>query len=295
MRKGRTKSGKLPPLPKETVEHLREMMHHCRFPDFVAWKDKKDAPLPPYQSAAHKEQAFNEAVSHAHEAIAELKANTATCDRKAMDALVGIIGQLVDWLEEFSYRQESFVQSYARKSARWPVMASLHSQHAKWNRAYLKRLGVGTESEIATHEGKRWGIGRGGELSTATRYALAIEDTIQCNKLYVRHAKLWAEHEELRADWEKIPQWAKACLTLKPLTKDTAAKWFEIGWQAILEYTNDKPEDVPELRALGAYRTKHSEHTGQQKTVTPRTADVNIRAGIKERIEQALLSLATSR
>ncbi len=285
------------PPPKASVEYLRQrLMHHTPFPDFVACKDEKDAPPPQYQNDNHKEWALVDAIGKANIAIQELKANAAAGDRLAMGALTGFIEELVQWLEDLSYRQETFLQSYARKSACWPMLVALRPQRMKEIQNHLKRLGVGTESEIATGENARWGVAKHkGQsdkgYSTATMYALAIVNTIHCNRARLPIAQI-LNGRELSADWQKIPQWAKDCLTLPPLTKDTASKWFAIGWQAILEKTNSHPEDVSELRVLGEHRAKKSERSGQQKKTTPRTAAVNIQDGIKKRISGALKSLA---
>jgi len=206
----------------------------------------------------------------------------------AVEGDVEALSELSDMIETVVGRlnglKPEFVRQVARKRVLWPVLAGQHPLQIEAVSKALTALQVGEETEWKKQA--RWGVGWGGGLSVASREAICLVGLLKANARLGRVVT--------KADWRNWPQWAKACCTLPTLTKDTAANWFEIGWQAILEETNSRPEDVPELRALGEYRAKHSERAGQQKRATPRTAAVNIRARIKERIAQALHSLALS-
>ena len=79
---------------------------------------------------------------------------------------------------------------------------------------------------------------------------------------------------------------------LKPFSKTTWTDWFDLGWAIVLEENKGHPEANPELRPLGLYREKHSLLEAQQKTVTHKTRESNIRDGIKEKVQQAFEQLA---
>jgi hypothetical protein len=308
--------------------------YHVPFPDFMAWKDEKDASPPEHFRAYRKFQLARLAgqrsgagwqgrspqeivigmdTSAATHAIQALRADAATGNRQAMDALVGITVELVRWLERLSHRQETFIHSYARRAAEWPMMVSLHPQRVKDIRADLKRLELGAESGLAI--GKRWGVSWDGTWSTATKYALTMVETIEANqRLLAEQERQSKAYPVCRFEWRKrlrtIPQWVKNCCKLPALSRGSAADaWFEIGWQALLEKTNGHPQDVPELCVLGKHREgKYARHykaavAGRvrnaeiltRKTSPTRTAATDIRQGIKERIYQAMQSLASSR
>jgi hypothetical protein len=267
-------------------------MHHIPWVMEKSEHTKDKAP-PKYPDAKAKEKALINAVGNA-EGIEELQANAAAGDEDAMRMLVTFLHEVVDWLTGVSCRQPELVAKIASQRFAWPVLLARHPGFARETNGFLKRIQLGEACPYYS-KSNQWGIGWGGKISVATLWAEGIHATIEANRSHLRIAKRLGRNNELKAEWKKIPQWAKDCLTLKPLTRDTAPQWFEVGWQAILDETNGKPESVPELRALGEHRAQHSEHSGQQKRTTPRTAAVNIRARIKERIAQALHGLAPSR
>lgn len=277
-------------------------------PELKAWADKwirhsplqmvrstdvKDKLPPTYANAEAAQMAWIDAACKIEQGFTELQANAAAGNSDALGALVQQLHDAADWLCGFSYRQTELVRQIARRRFQWPVLWVRHPQFEKSQREYLTEIQLGEEDPYHS-KSKAWGKGWGGKFSVATIWAMEIQATIEENKSLMVHATPFASRPEYKPWWDAIPQWAKDCATLRPLSKETAAKWFAIGWQAILEHTNDKPEGVAELQKLGENRKKHSEHTGQQKRATANTSDVNIRARIKERIGQALHSLAPS-
>ncbi|HXI83599.1 MAG TPA: hypothetical protein VNL17_05860 [Verrucomicrobiae bacterium] len=278
----------------KAITELRGCIRHVPFCAPIASKDEVDKAPPHYANDCDKENALIQAMSQTDRGLAELRANAAKGNRLAMGSLLRMIGDHVQWLDGLSYRKEQFLQSYARKAVEWPMMVSLRPRRMKEVAAHLERLEVGKTSAIASGRGARWGTGWGGKMPSATLYALVMVETIHANQWQVRFSQMvWrCRREPLKGVWEKIPRWAKDCLTLPPLSKKTSDEWFKVGWMALLEYTNGKPESIPELRVIGEHRKRHSVQTGQQRAITPRTAEVNIRNGISERIRDAMRSLA---
>jgi len=316
--KRRTKSEKRGgPLPKKAVEYFRQTwMRHGSFPDIVACKDQQDTPPPKYPSDFDKERSLLKASIKVHKGLKELQTHAAAGDRLAMGMLLGHVEELVQWLEDVSYRREAFLQSYARESACWPMLVALRPKRMREIRAHLKRLGVATQSEIRADEKAQWGIarskgqeGKGYRTSgyaTATVYALAARDMIRGERDRMGFAKILSRGKPgLRAIWNRLPKWQRDCATVKPLNQDPDA-WAQIGWQALLEKTNDNPSSIPELKHIGDHRAaKYARHYKKNVVSNPRkreiltrtkspdrTATYHINEGIKERFFDAVRHLA---
>ena len=284
----------LVPLTPELKAWADKWIRHSPF-QIVHSNDVKDEIPPSYANANDAQMAWINAAVKIDQGVRELQAIAAAGNEDALGALVARLHDAISWLYGFPYRQPELVRKIARQKFDWPVLLANHSQVAKDNQEYIARIQLGEDCPYYS-KSQRWGIGKWeGKWSTATIWAMKIQETIEANKGCMVFATPFVSRPEYKQWWDAIPQWAKDCATLPPLTNDTAAKWFKVGWVAILEYSNGKPEDVPELAALGAHRAKKSERSGQQKRATPRTEAANIRDGIKERIADALQSLAPSR
>jgi hypothetical protein len=80
---------------------------------------------------------------------------------------------------------------------------------------------------------------------------------------------------------------------LAPFCEQSWPSWFELTWEIVLEENRGNPERNPELRPLGLHREKHSVQQSQQKTLTARTAESNIRDGIRDRLRKAMKLMAS--
>jgi len=203
-------------------------------------------------------------------------------DAAALGELSEMLGDAIQHLNDLP---PEFVRQVSRHRMHWPVLAGQHPLQNKGVQRELAALQVGEATEWRKHA--RWGVGWGGRMNTASKEAICLVGLLQANAARGREVSKIS-----KADWQNWPRWAKACRTLPPLAKDTADKWFAVGWQAILDETNGRPETIPALFEIGSHRAEHSKRTGQQNKTTPRTAAANIREGIKERIRQAIHSMA---
>jgi len=202
----------------------------------------------------------------------------------------------VTWLESYSGRNKGNLKAIASLAPVWPVMMARCSRRAKAAVEYLKRIELGTKAQISLSPkwGNSWRKGDRDDGAVATHYARGIRIAVHNARQFFQSydKKLETNGPLSRAAWEKIPQWVKDAGRLPPLTKASAPRWFEIGWQLLVEKHNGHPEQDENLGKLGSFRKLHSKHIGQQKTVTARTAASNIRDGVKNRIREALISLA---
>jgi hypothetical protein len=189
-----------------------------------------------------------------------------------------------------------FLRPVARQRFQWPVIAGQHPLQQKQVAKDLAAFQVGEAT--GWRRNARWGTGWGGKVSAASGEAICLLEILKANAALGRRVT--------KHDWQNWPAWAKKCRTLPPLTKATAPQWFKIGWQAILDETNGKPESVPELAALvestraGKYARRYVKAQAgrtraevlHRKESPKATAAADARARIKERIAQAVESLA---
>ena len=154
----------------------------------------------------------------------------------------------------------------------------------------MKMLGLASKSEFSMHPKARWSPD-----NIATWNAISIIGTILANQEWKEVRQTFISENRKSPIPVKIatpPAWVKNCWELPPLTKRTAKKWFNVGWDALMEATEGHPERDPELRPLGIYRARHSVYEGAQKKETPGTVEANIRDGIKARLLEAVTSLS---
>jgi hypothetical protein len=163
----------------------------------------------------------------------------------------------------------------------WP---SFYSPKANFLEPYneaLRRLEVGKRTQLNTDPKSRWGW-----HGEARKWAAKIH-------FFVINFKTIVKAHETDFPGQPIPQIdeiAKAALELPPLTKDTAKEWMQkVGWPYVLKETGNQPEKHPELRKLGMHRQSHT----VTSKLGSKTSESNIRDGIKKRISQALLEMAS--
>jgi hypothetical protein len=262
------------------------------WPQLAGVAEAKDPEPPRFDNPADKGRAILDMSYSAGRLLEELRLYVADGNKWATESFVLLLAESVTWLESYSVRDKGSLKAIASRAPVWPVMMARCSRRTKAAVEYLKRIELGTKAQISLSH--KWGTSWGNEGAVATHYARAIRFAVgNARTFFQSYDKGLETNGPLsRAAWEKVPQWIKDAGKLAPLTKDSAPRWFEIGWHLLVEKHNGHPESDPTLGKLGSFRKLHSEHVGQQKTVTARTAESNIRDGIKQRIADALLSLA---
>lgn len=180
---------------------------------------------------------------------------------------------------------------WASRKMRFPVVWPVLKQQQGEVLALIKELGIGTRGFFR--------IGRKGfdPDRPANRVVLRwvariakVQRTIQ-SEITIKQAR--ASLEGVKASLPNLSKaWLKDVMALKRPCRANASAWAEVIWQGILSATDGKPELSPELRPLGEHRAKHSLHEGQQAKATERTAETNIRDGIRKRIKQAVCDLS---
>ena len=113
-----------------------------------------------------------------------------------------------------------------------------------------------------------------------------------------------------RCKLAEFPEWVAKCRV--PWNMRTRSEWFEIGWEAVLEATDNHPERIPEFRVLGQYRADKYDRETEKAAKTlakaglkpkrpiaselkpdgSKSRDTNIRDGIKTKVRDAFSNLA---
>ncbi|MGD0253272.1 MAG: hypothetical protein ABSC01_11310, partial [Verrucomicrobiota bacterium] len=241
--------------------------------------------------------------------LEELQHHVADGNLLATVKFVKLLEANVTWLESYSVRDKGNLKVIASLAPVWPVMMARCSQRTKAAVdavEYLKRIGQGTKAQISSSP--KWGTTWHNEGAVATLYARGIRIAVHSARNFFQSydKKLETNGPLSSAAWEKVPQWIKDAGTLAPLTKNSAPKWFEIGWQLLVEKYNGHPESDPTLGKLcddfraNKYARRYAKIAGpfsskeilNRKESPPATAAADRCSRIKERIRQALVSLA---
>jgi hypothetical protein len=215
---------------------------------------------------------------------------------------------------------EEVLIALAKKRSDWPCLVTLKDLKSprvikrleEWDslKIRLERLGLGAEAPLKN-------------LSSVmpNRLARSMVATIEDNQRALRGRQRALEIKEsdpvkFDTGFEILPfpDWAEKCGTLPALTEEGASKrWFEIGWEALLEATEGHPEQFRELWRIGKYRKdayqqsvptqrtagraetpRHIRPKGAKERSTERSNAANIRDGIKSKIRRAFMRLASS-
>jgi hypothetical protein len=275
----------------------------------VSTVEVKDPEPPRFNNPEQKGRAILQTSYLAGRLMEELQHHVADGNLLATVKFVMLLEANVTWLESYSVRDKGNLKAIASLAPVWPVMMECCSRRTKAAVEYLNRIEQGTKAQISLSFkwGNSWRKGGRDYGAVATHYARGIRIAVHSARNFFQSydKKLETNGPQSRAAWEKIPQWIKDAGKLAPLTKKSAPKWFEIGWQLLVEKHNGHPEQDENLGKLGEHRAgKYARHYKKiagrfpgtevlnRKNSPPLTAATDIRSGIKERILQALVSLA---
>jgi len=225
-------------------------------------------------------------------AIDELAARAAAGEADAAEPLYELAASATTHLCSIARRTPEFLRPIAGNWPVFPVLASPKDERTQTTKSLLKRLGVASALGQQFSSKSRWSL-----ENTATRYAAAMEYTIETNAALVnaqrtvsprRLEKEVARFLHLYCHAAVFPEWVERAARLPEFNKLSAEKWFEVGWLALMEASNGQPEKIKALRVLGNYRAKH------RSTAKPgsRTSESDIRDGIKTSLKRAMRTIA---
>ncbi|MGD0253909.1 MAG: hypothetical protein ABSC01_14580 [Verrucomicrobiota bacterium] len=206
-------------------------------------------------------------------------------------------------LWEVCERKPDLIRNFARKKMVFPVNWPLLKGEQKQIFEMLKNLGLGTNAIFHLHRRKQFDPNTPvNEIALSYMndiHQLQYETRMKFNlqrfmadfygKKRVPPIENYIRREIARV---KDP-WLKQVMSLGTLSRANADDWAKTIWQKIMETHYGHPEKDRTLRIMGNYRKNHNAVTGLKKT-TGKTAESNIRNGIKKRIFDAVRNLAGS-
>ena len=272
--------------------------------------EAEDFAPPRFTNPEDKGRAILQMSYSAGRLLEELQLHVADGNILATINFVKLLEANVTWLESYSVRDKSKLKAIASLAPVWPVMAARCSQRTKAADEYLEKIELGAKAQVSLSQkwGNSWRKGGRDYGAVATHYARGIRNAVHHGRMFSLqyHDILPTNGPLSRAAWQKVPQWIKDAGKLVPLTKNSAPNWFEIGWQLLVEKHNGHPESDPTLGKLcddfraNKYARRYAKIAGpfsskeilNRKKSPPATAAADRRSRIKERIRQALVSLA---
>lgn len=265
-----------------------------------------DATLPRFDNPGDKGHTFCEMSYSAGRLLEELQLYVAEGNMRATANFLKLLEANVTWLHRYSIRDKGNLKAIASRAQAWPVMMARSPLRTEIAVEYLERIEQGTKAQISLSP--KWGNSWGCAGAIATHYARGIREAVRTTRNFFRSydKKLETNGSLSRAAWAIIPQWIRDAGKLAPLTKESAPQWFKIGWQLLVEKHNGHPENDKQLGKLcddyraNKYARRYAKIAGpfsskeilNRKESPPATAAADRRSRIKERIRQALVSLA---
>lgn len=197
-------------------------------------------------------------------------------DKIAADFLTRIARQAASDLNVMVKNDSKPFVGPVRQELTWPVLYSPQKFYRTDTKALVNELPIGEDYGL-----NLFGKARSLDLGTpGIKLALAVIKTIIANRSPFLKC---LQHPS--AGTEEVPGWVSKCRSLAPFNTDTVDQWIKVGWEMILSYTKDHPEDDKHLRPIG----KHRGDKGHENT---RSESAQIRYGIKEELAEAMKKLA---
>lgn len=210
----------------------------------------------------------------------------------ALAALVHLITTSVRKMTLLAMSRPDLVRPISRTTYLWPSLVSPTAENRKDNVLLMGLLQLAAESEVAVSKKSKWKT-----KNIASSYALLMVHTIRANQEWVALQKIITKkYPESILPYRLVlpPQWVQDACLLPPLSKSTADAWFKVGLQALMEGTNDHPENLKELRPIGQYRVDKRRRVYPDKPLSSKAIDTELLDGIKNKIRMALRSLAAA-
>lgn len=185
-------------------------------------------------------------------------------DADARDALVRAAVHLADLVKECSLAEPERFKGLARKSLEWPTTISIHPDWTRDNEELTKELELGADSWIQTQvEYTKYAAPKQPHRGIAHVYCYRLVELVEVLMEYrdyldVELSVAGRPIEEITLDPPRLDVAFKALASLRPLSADTAQQWFDLGWEVMMFVTENRPEDLPGLKAIGLPRENHN-------------------------------------
>lgn len=186
-------------------------------------------------------------------------------DDYAITMLVELTKYAVTILEGLTEKNPELVRPFARKSAQWPVLASVEpGWHIQAQKKLRKTLELGEETLHGRLE-----VSKAYNLENVSRrYARGIVDTLETNRscaalLPLQTQIIKAKHKKdgTKVWFKPTPAWVTNAIKLEPFSRETTEAWLDVGIEMLKEQCPRLPKSDDWVRI-----TKHWENRGEKQT-----------------------------
>ncbi len=216
----------------------------------------------------------------------------------AISGLISAASYFASAIQELSLEKPVIFQQTAKSLDEWPSMISFHPDWKKDNDRIISTVHLGKTSPLR----KQVRLTRFKGAHQTSRLPVHV----YCQRMVelVNGARAWSQHKrsqrkkgrrERKSDLHVKPtdkeallwcEWLKACSELPLLSARSAYKWFSAGWQGMRLLTERRPEELPDLREVGAFREFYRDAATNYSLGARRSS---VREGIKMRLKDAFM------
>lgn len=212
-------------------------------------------------------------------------------DRTAGIELAKIATEAGVAIKALSMRKPAWFRAAAQHLEEWPGMISEHPDWKKDNKEIAEAIELGKHSPV--YQRKR--VTKRGSPKSKHRqlvhdYCYRMVEVVEvCADYYDNLRSRLATQGEPDLDESPLePPALQQAAKLGPLTPQTAERWFDTAWALLVFISGERPERLPGLAAVGAYREDHWLPPGGWDPPEG-TRLSNVRDGIHDRLRRAFL------
>ena len=237
---------------------------------------KNGLPFKPNIFTTWRHYAVKAAAESAYEGLRHLQYLVSQKDQGALMSVADIATDATGMLSEISSQAVNRVRPIARHRFFWPFLKASKERFGDKHISIVKKIQLGKFAPFSKAALDRI---RNSNMAvkTAMTYLCRLED-------YRKQPSYFGSN--VNAEWQRL------AMKLKPFSRKTWDKWFDVAWQAVLADYKDHPERIVKFKKIGNYRANHTYVKKEQQKKTSRTQEANIQDGIKEKLKSAIMRLA---
>lgn len=183
----------------------------------------------------------------ASQSLAALRVRASKGDEEAIDSLLDVIVETVNWIESIASKDPALMKRSARHRIVWPMLCSVHSRLRRNPGTFLAGLELGKALPMSLDPLSKW------KVDPASGIAVDLLEYIS-NLRAISKVRRCDEYGTFGEAARSLPEFDN---------KDSAEKWWELA-KALLLKTYQNPERLPEFSELVTAKT-HRSSPGRMK------------------------------
>jgi hypothetical protein len=233
-------------------------------------------PFTPRNITSWRDYAVQAAANSVYEGLRHLQYLISKNDRNALISIADIATDATETLGKITSREVQRVRPIARHRFFWPFLKASKERFGDKHKSIAKKIQLGKFAPFSKAALDRIRKSNN-SIKTAMTYLCQLEAYREPPSYFGLN---------VNAEWQRL------AMKLKPFSRKTWDKWFDVAWQAVLADYKGHPERNVKLRKIGNYRAEHTFVKTEQQKKTSRTREANIQDGIKEKLRSAIMRLA---